>query len=76
MTCSASTWCYASPEERAWWGGLWADRVTLSSFAQQAPERGLASLDQLEELAAGWREWAAHPDAWFAVVNGEILARA
>jgi ubiquinone/menaquinone biosynthesis C-methylase UbiE len=75
VTCSASTWCYASPEERAWWGGLWADRVTQSSFARQAIERGLATTDQLETLAAGWREWAGHPDAWFAVVNGEILAR-
>ena len=76
VACSASTWCYASPDERAWWGGLWADRVTQSSLAQQALERGLATPDRLAELADGWRAWAAHPDAWFAVVNGEILGRA
>src|SRR6478736_2281459 len=76
VTSSASTWCYATPEERDWWGGLWADRITQSSLAQQALERGLATPELLDELARAWREWAAHPDGWFVVVNGEILARA
>ena len=76
VTSSASTWCYATPEERDWWGGLWADRITQSALAQQALERGLATPELLDELARAWREWAAHPDGWFVVVNGEILARA
>lgn len=76
VVCSADTWCYASASEREWWGGLWADRVTQSALAEQAVARGLATPDRLEELADGWRAWAAHPDAWFAVLNGEILARA
>ena len=75
-TSTASTWCYATPEERDWWGGLWADRITQSSLAQQALERGLATPELLDELARAWREWAAHPDGWFVVVHGEILARA
>jgi ubiquinone/menaquinone biosynthesis C-methylase UbiE len=76
VTSSASTWCYATPEERDWWGGLWADRITQSALAQQALERGLATPELLDELARAWREWAAHPDGWFVVLNGEILARA
>ncbi len=76
VTCSADTWCYATDAERGWWGGLWADRVTKSALADQSLERGLATSGRLEELAAGWQEWAAHPDAWFAVLNGEILCRA
>ena len=76
VTSSATTWCYATPEERDWWGGLWADRITQSALAQQALERGLATPELLDELARAWREWAAHPDGWFVVVNGEILARA
>jgi ubiquinone/menaquinone biosynthesis C-methylase UbiE len=76
VVSSASTWCFATPEDRAWWGGLWADRITQSSLAQQAVERGLATPDRLVDLAQAWREWAAHPDGWFVVVHGEILARA
>jgi ubiquinone/menaquinone biosynthesis C-methylase UbiE len=74
VDCSATTWCFATAEERSWWGGLWADRITSSALAEQAMARGLATADRLEELAAAWRDWAAHPDAWFAVLNGEVLA--
>ncbi|MEO7062101.1 MAG: methyltransferase domain-containing protein [Lapillicoccus sp.] len=76
VTCSADAWCYATRDERFWWGGLWADRVTKSALADQAIARGLATAAQLDDLASGWRDWAAHPDGWFAVTNGEILARA
>jgi ubiquinone/menaquinone biosynthesis C-methylase UbiE len=73
---SSSTWTYADPESRAWWGGLWADRVTSSSYRQQALEYGLASPDELAEIAAAWRRWAGQPDGWYAVLHGEVLARA
>ncbi|HET9727848.1 MAG TPA: methyltransferase domain-containing protein [Acidimicrobiia bacterium] len=71
----ASTWCHATPDERAWWGGLWADRITTSAIAEQAVRDGFASQAELEAMADGWREWAAHPDGWYAVVHGEILCR-
>ena len=71
---SASAWCFATPGERAWWGGLWADRTTGSRFGEQALERGLASQDELVEVAAAWGRWSEHPDAWFAVLHGEIKA--
>src|SRR5438477_619978 len=32
----ASVWCFATPDDRAWWGGLWADRMTDSAIARQA----------------------------------------
>jgi ubiquinone/menaquinone biosynthesis C-methylase UbiE len=75
VTPSASAWCYATPEDRTWWGGLWADRVTESALGDQAVERGLATRSDLAELADAWHRWAAEPDGWFAVLHGEILAR-
>src|SRR4029079_2934426 len=36
VAASASAWCYASREERAWWGGLWSERALKSTFAEQA----------------------------------------
>jgi SAM-dependent methyltransferase len=71
----AAVWCFATPDDRAWWGGLWADRMTDSAIARQAVAEGLATGNDLQEIADGWHRWAAHPDAWFVVVHGEILCR-
>ena len=73
IDASASAWCFATPEERAWWGGLWADRMTASAIAQQAVREGRATPAELADLAAAWRHWAAAEDAWFAVMHGEII---
>jgi len=70
---SAAVWCFATPEERAWWGGLWADRMTNSAVAQQAQREHRASAEQLTDLANAWRAWAAAPDGWFAVTHGEVI---
>jgi ubiquinone/menaquinone biosynthesis C-methylase UbiE len=72
---SASVWYYATPEQRAWWGGLWADRILSSSIRQQAIDGGFAGAEEIAGISAAWREWAAHPDGWFAIVNGEVLCR-
>ena len=47
--------------------------MTDSAIARQAVTEGLATEDALREIAEGWRRWAAHPDAWYAVLHGEIL---
>jgi SAM-dependent methyltransferase len=73
VAASASTWCFATPEERAWWGGLWADRFTQSSLADQLLGSGIAGSADLRSFAAAWRRWAASPDGWFAVLHGEVL---
>jgi ubiquinone/menaquinone biosynthesis C-methylase UbiE len=72
---SASVWCYATPAEREWWGGLWAERTTASAFADQALEGGHATRPELDEMAGSWRRWAAAEDGWYVVVHGEILCR-
>ncbi|MER7078203.1 class I SAM-dependent methyltransferase [Saccharopolyspora kobensis] len=75
VTCTASAWCFATPEERAWWGNLWADRIRRSSFAEQALGHGLTTRAELEELATAWHAWIDAEDGWFAVLNGEITCR-
>ncbi|MFN7149015.1 MAG: methyltransferase domain-containing protein [Microthrixaceae bacterium] len=72
----ASVWCFATPEERDWWGGLWADRMTGSAIAGQLVDAGAASSDELDAMAAAFRQWAAHPDGWFCVPHGEAIAHA
>ena len=72
---TSSTWTYADPETRAWWGDLWAERVVASAFAEQAVAYGYSDPTELESIAAAWRRWAAAPDATFIVVHGEVRAR-
>lgn len=73
-SASASTWCYATPTDRAWQSQTWAQRC-LTSFGPQAVELGLADGSDLEAMAQAWRQWGASEDAWFVVVHGEVLAR-
>jgi SAM-dependent methyltransferase len=73
---SASTWCYATPDERAWWGGLWADRILESALARQLVDAGMATPHDLREISEAWRRWADDGDGWFLVPHGEIIARA
>ena len=75
VEATSSTWCYADPETRDAWGSMWADRITGSAIATQLVTSGLASKDELEDLATAWRGWAAHPDGWISVLHGEILVR-
>jgi SAM-dependent methyltransferase len=75
VTATADIWCFASPDARAWWSGLWADRITVSPLADQLRAEGHATDAELDDIAAAWREWSASPDAWFAVPHGEIVAR-
>ena len=73
VTASSSTWCYATPETREWWGGMWADRILGSALAEQLVREERATRDELEQISTAWRTWAADPDAWFSVHHGEIL---
>ncbi|MGB7448064.1 MAG: methyltransferase domain-containing protein [Ornithinimicrobium sp.] len=73
VASSASVWCFSSPRDVAWWGELWAERVVASDIAEQAVAQGLASAADLQDLADGWRQWAASEDAWFALLHGEVL---
>jgi SAM-dependent methyltransferase len=75
VTVTSSTWTFADPDGRAWWGGLWADRCTESGFAQQAVEYGLADGTELAAIADAWRSWATEPDGFFMVPHVEVLAR-
>ncbi|MGN6793677.1 MAG: methyltransferase domain-containing protein [Streptosporangiaceae bacterium] len=73
IEASASAWCYSSPQDRTWWGRLWADRLTKSSFGERALAHGLATTQDLERLANAWITWSERDDGWFCIPHGEIL---
>ncbi len=75
IAAGSSTWTFSEPEDRAWWGGLWADRVEQSSYAKQALAYGFSDRAELAAIAGAWRRWAEQPDGYIAVLHGELLAR-
>ncbi|MER6444613.1 class I SAM-dependent methyltransferase [Streptomyces venezuelae] len=75
VTSSATAWCFATPEETAWWSALWADRTQASAYASVATGGGHATAGDLTAVAEAWHAWGADPDAWFSVLNAEILCR-
>ena len=75
VTSTASAWCYAEPEDLAWWSTTWAERLVASAFGRRAVELGLASADELSALATAWGLWAEAPGAWFAILHGEVICR-
>lgn len=74
VTATASLWLFESDDDRAWWGGLWADRVLESAFATDAVDGGFATRADLERISAAWRAWAADPDGWMIMPHGEVIA--
>lgn len=75
VSYGTSTWTFSTPDERRWWGDLWAERTVASDLAAQAVAYGIATEPELAEVAAAWQAWATSPDALFVVLHGEIVAR-
>ena len=72
---STSVWVFEELEDRRWWAEGWADRVISSGLASQAVAYGVATREELEQLAAGWRGWWQEPDAAFEIPHGELIVR-
>ncbi|MFZ1062359.1 MAG: methyltransferase domain-containing protein [Acidimicrobiales bacterium] len=72
---TSSNWTFARADERAWWGGLWADRVRKSDFATQALAYGLADEQYLATFAEAFLDWSRADDGVFVVPSVEVLAR-
>jgi SAM-dependent methyltransferase len=75
VTATSSTWCFANPEDRAWWGGMWAERVLVSDMARTALATGAATQDDLQRISAAWKTWAADEDGWISLLHGELICR-
>jgi SAM-dependent methyltransferase len=73
ITATSSTWCFATAEDRAWWGGMWADRIRNSAIAEQALDGGYADRERLDRIAAAWQAWAEASDGWLSILHGELI---
>ena len=70
VVSSASTWCYTDAAARGW-AQMLADRTESTDLAVHAVDAGIATASELADIAAAWRRWGEHRDAWFVVVHAE-----
>jgi ubiquinone/menaquinone biosynthesis C-methylase UbiE len=75
LRITASQWCYATPAETEEWGESYAERLLTSPMGSRAVERGNASREDLEAMAAAFRAWARHPDAFWSFIQVAALAK-
>jgi SAM-dependent methyltransferase len=75
VTATSSTWCFATPADRDWWGGMWADRILESQMAETALSSGAATRADLRRISDAWRAWATDPDGWMSLLHGELICR-
>jgi 2-polyprenyl-3-methyl-5-hydroxy-6-metoxy-1,4-benzoquinol methylase len=75
VTATSSTWCFATPTDRAYWGGMWADRILNSAIAGQLIDSGQATAADLQRISHAWMDWAGSDDGWFSVLHGEVICR-
>lgn len=75
IVSTSSTWCLSTPDSRAWWGNMWADRILKSAIADQLRNGGIATEQDLERISRAWLAWAAREDGWMSIVHGEIVCR-
>ncbi|MFT0763399.1 methyltransferase domain-containing protein [Actinomyces sp. F1_1611] len=74
LQVTGSVWTYASEEQVTNWGQTWRQRAIESDYAKFALELGLANREELAEISRGWDAWSHHPDAWFQLPHGEVIA--
>jgi len=72
---TAFVWCYATRSETVEWGESYAQRLLTSPMGGRAVEYGYASRADLEAMAAAFRTWAVHPDAFWSFIHVAALAR-
>lgn len=70
---SSSSWCFSTQAERDWWGGLWAERVLQGSLHDSIIATGVVTEADLQEVAQGFKTWAACDTGFFHMLHGELI---
>ena len=76
VTVTSSNWTFADAAGRAWWGGMWADRVRAVGVRHPGDRvRAVDARPSSPTSRAGWREWIDERDGVFVVPSVEVIAR-
>ncbi|CZR66329.1 related to delta-24-sterol methyltransferase [Phialocephala subalpina] len=73
VTASFGTWCYSAKEDKEVWAQAMAKLLRGGRIRDGALAKGLATEDELEEMAKAWREWQESGEATLGMLHGEII---
>jgi ubiquinone/menaquinone biosynthesis C-methylase UbiE len=70
---SASYDSYGTPGEVSIWAERMIDHFSQSSLSDRLVELGWADRATLEQICTAWRDWADHPNAFYARARVEVI---
>ncbi|KAK7408533.1 hypothetical protein QQX98_009294 [Neonectria punicea] len=73
ITASFGTWCYSAPEDRKVWASAMMERLRDGQMRGKAIELGIATEQEIDDMANAWDEWSKTDDATLGIMNGEVL---
>lgn len=75
ITPSTSTWTYSTDAAVDRWRQLWTSRLRQARMGRDLVREGMASQEEVMEMAAAFDSWAEADEPFFAFLHGEVLAR-
>ncbi|KAI1755991.1 methyltransferase type 11 [Xylaria castorea] len=73
ISASAAAVTYANAPDRTWWGENMASRLESSSDLKKGVELGYVAEGVAARMPNAWREWAAVDDAFYCVIDGQVV---
>ncbi|GAW24998.1 hypothetical protein ANO14919_145960 [Xylariales sp. No.14919] len=73
ISASAASVTYTNTADRKWWGENMASRIESSSDLKKAVEIGFVTKDEAVRMPEAWRSWAKADDAFYSVIDGQII---
>lgn len=74
IACSIGSWSFATEEDVKWWGESVAERMEEESELRwRVKQLGVMREEEMEDGVKAWRKWSTSKEAWFGVMNGEII---
>jgi hypothetical protein len=72
---SAVVEVYSSRPEREFIATRYYERILHAEVGRKAEELGIATREEIEDVANAWKQWIGDDDGYFGIASNEILCR-
>ncbi|KAI0448761.1 methyltransferase type 11 [Xylaria acuta] len=73
ISASAAAVTYTNALDRTWWGENMASRLESSSDLKKGVELGYVAEEVAARMPDAWRAWATADDAFYCVIDGQVV---